>query len=234
MNILAFDTATNACSVALQVGATVFSRHEIAPSQHATLLLPMIQAVLDDAKITATELNAIAFGCGPGSFMGVRLATATAQGLAFGIAIPVVPISTLQTLAQTVFQGSGIGDRKSAGQVAAGWDARMHEIYWGLYTPDKNGIMQVLQPDALCAPDAIDTALFSRVGCVFAGNAWVTYEKQFPPSLFFGDAEKQTDLYPDAKAMLVIAISRYLKKEFVSAENAHPHYLRHHVVHNHK
>lgn len=100
-NILAFDTATNACTVALQVGAKVYARHEIAPSQHAKLLLPLINDLLSEAKINLSDLNAVAFGCGPGSFMGVRLATATAQGLAFGLNIPLISISTLQILAQT-------------------------------------------------------------------------------------------------------------------------------------
>ena len=79
INILAFDTATNACSAALQVDGKIYSRHEIAPQQHAKLILPMIQDLLSEAKINLSDLTVIAFGCGPGSFMGVRLATATAR-----------------------------------------------------------------------------------------------------------------------------------------------------------
>lgn len=224
MIILAFDTSTNACTVALQIDDTIFSRHEIAPSQHAKLILSMIQDLLLEAKITVNELDAVAFGCGPGSFIGVRLATATAQGLAFGLTIPLIPISTLQTLAQTAFFSKG-------GVVASAWDARMHEIYWGLYQADSHDIMQPKQIDALCMPSTIDIETISQVPCVFAGNAWGVYEKDFPPQLFLKAIVKRTDIYPDAKAMLAIAKSKYLNNEIVSPENAHPHYLRHHVVH---
>ncbi|OGT43396.1 MAG: tRNA (adenosine(37)-N6)-threonylcarbamoyltransferase complex dimerization subunit type 1 TsaB [Gammaproteobacteria bacterium RIFCSPHIGHO2_12_FULL_40_19] len=210
MNILAFDTATDACSAALLAGESVFSRFEIAPRQHAKLLLPMIQDLLQQAKIELSDLNVIAFGCGPGSFMGVRLATGMAQGLAFGLQIPVIPISTLQVIAQAAHE------KTHAQKIVAGWDARMHEIYWGFYARDDHGLMQPQQTDALCTLEKIDKAAFSAVGSTFAGNV-------------FSD-----DTYPDSKAMLAIALSKYRHNEVVSPENVHPHYVRHHVVHNHK
>lgn len=116
MNILCFDTATDACTAALQIGDSVFSRFEIAPRMHAQLLLPMIQELITDAKIKLSDLNAIAFGCGPGSFMGVRLATGMAQGLAFGLSIPVMNVSTLQVIAQAAFEKTG------AKKIVSGWD----------------------------------------------------------------------------------------------------------------
>ncbi len=210
MNILAFDTATDACSAALKVGDRIFSRFEIAPRLHAKLLLPMIQDLLNEANIQLAHLNAIAFGCGPGSFMGVRLATGMAQGLAFGVQIPLIPVSTLQTLAQAAYVKNG-----SCRKIAAGWDARMSEIYWGLYAIDDDGIMQPQQDEALSAPEKIDREMLSSVGYAFAGNV-------------FSD-----DTYPDAKAMLTIATSKYALGEMISSENAHPHYIRH-VVYNHK
>lgn len=220
-NILAFDTATNACTVALQVGAKVYARHEIAPSQHAKLLLPLINDLLSEAKINLSDLNAVAFGCGPGSFMGVRLATATAQGLAFGLNIPLISISTLQILAQTA----------GGKNVVAGWDARMDEIYWGFYGCDEKGVMQAKQDDALCTPAAIDTNTIFNVPFMLAGNAWSVYKEKLPIQIFSQASEIQTELYPDAKAMLTIATAKYLQNEIVSPENAHPHYIRHHVVH---
>ncbi|HLB57153.1 MAG TPA: tRNA (adenosine(37)-N6)-threonylcarbamoyltransferase complex dimerization subunit type 1 TsaB [Coxiellaceae bacterium] len=209
MKILAFDTATNACTVALKVDEKIFASHKIAPRLHASLLLPMIQALLIDAKIKLSDLNAIAFGCGPGSFMGIRLATGMAQGLAFGLQIPVIPISTLQILAQTFFEKTG------AKKIIAGWDARLHEIYWGFYVCDKNNVMQSQHEDALCTLDQLDKKSFAELGCAFAGN-------------IFSD-----ETYPEAKAMLTIANQKYLQKEFVSPENAHPHYVRH-VAYTHK
>lgn len=220
MNFLAFDTATNACSVALQIGARRYARHEIAPQKHATLILPMIQAVLSEANVNTADLTAIAFGCGPGSFMGVRLATAIAQGLGFGWRIPLISVSTLQTLAQTAH------DLVTTDCVISGWDARMGEIYWGKYALDEHRIMQAQQPDALCAPSMIESNIFSEKTYVFAGNAWSVYAEALTckPRMLL------SDIYPDAKAMLAIAVSKYLHNEVHSPENAHPHYLRHHVV----
>lgn len=235
--ILAFDASTNACSVALHSGNHIFFRHDIAPSQHAKLILPMIQALLLEAAITLKDVAAIAFGCGPGSFMGVRLATAMAQGLGFGVAIPLIPISTLQTLAQTALQAdvewacahdaTYFHDRN----YLVAWDAKMHEIYWGFYAADQNGIMQPRQKDALCAPSAIDTHGIFEVPFAIAGNAWSVYAEQIPRQLLSQAITAKTDLYPDACAMITIAASKYRRNEIVSPENAHPHYLRHHVVH---
>ncbi|OGT44589.1 MAG: tRNA (adenosine(37)-N6)-threonylcarbamoyltransferase complex dimerization subunit type 1 TsaB [Gammaproteobacteria bacterium RIFCSPHIGHO2_12_FULL_38_11] len=235
MNILAFDTATNACSAALQVDGKIYSRHEIAPQQHAKLILPMIQDLLSEAKINLSDLTVIAFGCGPGSFMGVRLATATAQGLGFGLTIPLIPVSTLQTLAQTVIipfeKGGQFCAAKPGGFIVSGWDARMDEIYWGFYESDENGIMQSKRENALCTPENIDINAFSKVPFKLVGNAWSVYKEKLSPSIFSQASDIQTELYPDAKAMLTIAISKYLNNEIVSPENAHPHYIRHRVVH---
>ncbi|HEB5077907.1 TPA: tRNA (adenosine(37)-N6)-threonylcarbamoyltransferase complex dimerization subunit type 1 TsaB, partial [Aeromonas hydrophila subsp. hydrophila] len=100
LKILAVDTATEACSAALLVGEQVFSRWEEAPRDHTRKILPMVQAVLDDAGITLDELDAIAFGRGPGSFTGVRIGIGVAQGLAFGAGVPLIGISTLAAMAQ--------------------------------------------------------------------------------------------------------------------------------------
>jgi tRNA threonylcarbamoyladenosine biosynthesis protein TsaB len=225
MNILTFDTATEACTVALQCGDAVFYRHQIAPQQHAKLLLPLIQSLIDEANIKLSDLNAIGFGCGPGSFMGVRLATGMAQGLGFGLNIPLIPISTLQTIAQTTYQTT------TSDNILAGWDARMNEIYWGFYQLDENNLMQPTINDQLSAPEAVDTAFVHTIGSL-AGNAWKAYRDRLPSA--FSSIQSFTDLYPEAKAMLPIAISKYVSGEAVAAVNAHPHYVRHHVVHNHK
>lgn len=209
MKIIAFDTATDACTVALKVDEQIYSRHEIAPRLHAQRLLPMIQSLLDDAKIALSAVDAVAFGCGPGSFMGVRLATGMAQGLAFGLSIPVIPISTLQVIAQHKHEKTG------EKHIVAGWDARMGEVYWGFYECDAQGIMQSAQEEALCTLEEIDKNRFATVGSTFAGN-------------IFSD-----DTYPDAKAMLTIAQSKFLRNEVTTPADAHPHYIRHHVVHNH-
>jgi tRNA threonylcarbamoyladenosine biosynthesis protein TsaB len=224
MNILTFDTATEACTVALQCGDAVYFRHEIAPQKHASLLLPLIQSLIDEASITLPDLTAIGFGCGPGSFMGVRLATGIAQGLGFGLNIPLIPISTLQTIAQTAFY---LTETQS---FLAGWDARMNEIYWGFYVLDENRLMQSKMNDQLSAPEAVDTSFAGEIGSL-AGNAWAAYQNRLPKAL--ADTPSLTTIYPEAKAMLPIAISQYLAGNVVAAECAHPHYVRHHVVNHH-
>lgn len=224
VTILSFDTATEACSVALSVGEKIFSRFEIAPRQHAALLLPMIQSILTEAQITLKDINAIAFGFGPGSFMGVRLATGMAQGLAFGLKIPVIPISTLQVIAQTAYE------KTHTEKIMAGWDARMHAIYWGFYAVDQMGLMQPQCEDGLSAPEAIDTNPFSTVSFATAGNAWFVYENELPSVL--SKQNKLTDVYPDARCLLAIAALRYQSGNVISPEKVQPHYIRHQVVHN--
>src|SRR5690606_41346453 len=125
--LLALDTATEACSVALLHEGRVLSRYEVAPRLHAQRLLPMVQEVLDEAGIAIAALDAIAFGRGPGAFTGVRIAIGVVQGLAFALDRPVLPVSNLAVLAQRAHRESG------ASQVAAAIDARMDEIYWGCF-----------------------------------------------------------------------------------------------------
>ena len=99
MNILAIDTATEACSVALQFKDTVITRFEICPQQHSQRLLPMVDEVLKEAKVSLGDLDLLAFGRGPGSFTGVRIATGMIQGLALGTGLKVAGVSTLEAMA---------------------------------------------------------------------------------------------------------------------------------------
>ncbi len=212
--ILAFDTSTEACSVALLVDNNKTERFEIAPRRHSDLLLQMIDELLAGAKIKLTELDALAFGCGPGSFMGVRLATAVAQGLAFSANIPVIPVSTLQTLAQR-----GL-DKLQHNNIVAAWDARMGEIYWGAYVKNNDGIMMPLNQDQITAPEAIDVA--DDQSWALVGNAWELYRADLPTGL-----QLESHLfYPRATAMLDIAAYYLSKNQTVSAAEVEPNYLR--------
>jgi tRNA threonylcarbamoyladenosine biosynthesis protein TsaB len=145
--ILAIETATDACSVALLMGDLQFYRYELAPQAHTHLILPMVESVIDEAKITLQEIDALSFGRGPGSFTGLRIAASIIQGLSLGVQKPIVPISTLRAVAQKAYRIN------RATHVLAQVDARMQERYWGLFVVDAEGIMQPFSEERV-SPEA--------------------------------------------------------------------------------
>lgn len=149
MKLLAIETAGDACSVALLSGDGCFERHRIAPRRHAELVLSMVREVLDEAGDALADLDAVAFGRGPGSFTGVRVAAGVVQGLAYGAALPVVPVSSLQALAQGALR------ENHSTRVLAAFDARMGEVYWAAYEGGEDGLMQTRIDDCVAAPDAV-------------------------------------------------------------------------------
>lgn len=133
--ILAVDTATENCSVALIMGNEVIARCEYAPREHTTKILPMVDSVLAEAGVKLNQLDALAYGRGPGSFTGVRIGIGIAQGLAFGADLPMIGVSTLAAMAQGSYR------TEQAEQVVAAIDARMGDVYWGQYqTPTRWGL----------------------------------------------------------------------------------------------
>ena len=149
-NILAIDTATEACSVALQTAQGVFSRWEKCPQQHAQKLLFVIDDVLKEAKLDKSSIDGIAFGQGPGSFTGVRIATAHCQGLALGLDIPVVGISTLATLAQSAVVHTD-ESQSSTTPIISAIDARMSEVYFAQYHV-VDGLVVIKGDESVLAP----------------------------------------------------------------------------------
>jgi tRNA threonylcarbamoyladenosine biosynthesis protein TsaB len=185
--------------------------------RHAERILPMIESLLLSAKIKPNDLEAIAFGCGPGSFIGLRLATAVAQSLAFAQDLPVIPVSSLQALAQHAFQKTG------AKKIVAGWDARMLAIYWGLFE-ERNGFMESLKPEALSKPEEIQVS----TDFLAVGNAWQAYEDNLIAD--FQAIRASEEFYPNAISLLEIASEKFLRGEGISPLNAEPIYLRNDVA----
>lgn len=218
LKILAVDTATEACSAALLVGDKLFSRWEEAPRDHTRKILPMVQAVLEDAGISLSDLDAIAFGRGPGSFTGVRIGISVAQGLAFGAGVPLIGISTLAAMAQGAYRRDG------AEQVLTAIDARMNEVYFGRYELI-DGRMQLVGDEVVSEPAALVDVrgkLAGPVTCV--GTGFETYGETLS-GLADELAESQVR-FPAAEDMLPLARAAWLAGEAVPVELATPVYLR--------
>ncbi len=219
---ITLDTSTDGCSVALQVNGKVTSQFEIAPRRHTDIVLTMLKQLLTEAQCQIKDVDAIAFGCGPGSFMGVRLATGVAQGLAFGAGVPVIPISSLQVLAQTAFQATKVNN------IVAAWDARMAEVYWGIYQANADGIMMPVQGDVITPPQ--DIYIPEDKYYLLAGNAWQAYETDIASHLSDRHYDIKTDCYPHAEAMLVLAEYYFAAGKAMPPEKAEPSYLRNDVA----
>ncbi len=220
MNILAFETSTEALSVAVHVDGEVRERFELAPRRHAELALPWAEQLLAEAGIARRQLDAIAFGRGPGAFTGVRLAIALAQGIALALDLPVLPVSTLQALA--------LRAPADAPQVLAAIDARMGEIYAAAFVRDADGLHaltpeQVLIPDAFVLPQT--DAPWYGVGTGFAAIE-ATLQRRLHAQLHSVDAQA----LPHAADVLTLALAAYARGEAIAPERAEPAYLRDNVA----
>ena len=224
VSLLAIDTSSEACSVALQVGGAVSFRFTDQPRKHAEQVLPMVDALLAEAEISLKALNGIAFGRGPGSFTGLRIAAGTVQGLAFGADLPVVPVSSLMGLAQTAWRVHGWQ------QVHAAFDARMGEVYWGSYQRLADGNWQLQGQEAVTPPSQVLQAagIEPAEGWQGAGSGWchaAVLEAQAGP-LLACDA----GLLPHAQDLLPLAQLAFLRGEAITAEQVVPVYLRNEVA----
>jgi tRNA threonylcarbamoyladenosine biosynthesis protein TsaB len=163
--ILALETSTDACSVALQVGDEVRMDHRLAPRSHARLLLPMIEALLADAALSPAGVDAIVYGRGPGSFTGLRIGCAVVQGLAFAHDVPTLGISSLEVLAEAV----RVGQPQAAGVVTM-LDARMGECYGAAWRVEEPGRFEMLVPERVGAPEPLIAELRETIASV--PGAW--------------------------------------------------------------
>ncbi|CAQ84528.1 MULTISPECIES: tRNA (adenosine(37)-N6)-threonylcarbamoyltransferase complex dimerization subunit type 1 TsaB [Photorhabdus] len=220
--ILAIDTATEACSVALWNDGAVLAQFEISPREHTQRILPMVQSVLTEAGISLQQLDALAFGRGPGSFTGVRIGVGIAQGLALGAELPVIGVSTLNTMAQGVFRLTG------STQVLTAIDARMGEIYWGQYIRNQKGEWQGSETEAVLKPERIQEIMASLNGdWMVAGTGWQAYPQLRTSHLTLNDSDITL---PHAEDMLPLAVQMWQNGEVTSVEHAEPVYLRNEVT----
>ncbi|MDX2421955.1 MAG: tRNA (adenosine(37)-N6)-threonylcarbamoyltransferase complex dimerization subunit type 1 TsaB [Amphritea sp.] len=214
--ILALDTSTDACSVALSIDGEIQEDFRIIPRQHTRQLLPMVDEMLSAAGLKVAQLDAIAFGRGPGSFAGIRIATGAAQGLAFAAELPVLPVSTLAAIALNAAREHHV-DR-----IISTLDARMNELYSCAYEM-RDGLPVALGNETVSAPENIVLPAGDR--WFAAGKGWV-YLDSMSAEVQQAVGTPVLDIYPSAGVMCELAIDAFARGEGISAELAQPVYLR--------
>jgi tRNA threonylcarbamoyladenosine biosynthesis protein TsaB len=213
MNILALDTSTEYCSVALWRDGTVIERCELAGQRHSEMLIAMVDALLKDSGSGIKDIDGIAFGMGPGSFTGVRIACGATQGLAFGADLPVAGVCTLEALAEA----------SGRSRVIAALDARMGELYLAAYEKRDGAWMTVVEP-CLCKPE--DAPMVSGEDWYGAGSGFAAHGAALGER--YAGRLQGTDgsAIPQAAAIAVLGAARFALGRGVDAAEALPLYLR--------
>ncbi|MDP2111889.1 MAG: tRNA (adenosine(37)-N6)-threonylcarbamoyltransferase complex dimerization subunit type 1 TsaB [Thiobacillus sp.] len=213
MKLLVIDTSTEYCSAALWLDGCIQARRVLAGQRHSSLLLPMVDELLRESDISLRQLDGIGYGAGPGSFTGLRIACAVTQGLAFGADLPVVGVSTLESIAQ----------QTGAEQVLTVLDARMAEVYWAAYRRDVAGWDAVSEPQ-LALPESVTVPAGGE--WVGAGNGFTVLGDVLRPRLAAQLARIDDTLMPDAAAMAPLAARAFERGEGMDVALAAPIYLR--------
>jgi tRNA threonylcarbamoyladenosine biosynthesis protein TsaB len=213
MRLLAIETSTEACSVALLIDGEVRERHELAPRRHTQLVLPWADELLAEAGIGRASLDAIAVGRGPGAFTGVRLAIALVQGMALALDRPVLPVSTLAVLA---VQGR-------PGRVLASIDARMGEVYAGLFDRDEAGQVVAAGAEVVSPAGAVmlPEGEMSAVGTGLAADGGALALRLGTRATFIDAAA-----LPHAADLARLAEAAWHRGEAIAADAIEPAYLR--------
>ena len=225
LTLLALDTSTEACSVALFHRGEKTHINELAQRTHTKRILPMIDEILANSGLCLNQVDALAFGRGPGSFTGVRVGAGIAQGLAFGADFPVIPISNLTAMAQAAFE------LHQAENVGAAIDARMNEVYFSQLVREKVRSdfgeffqWQEIITEQVCSPEQAINQL--RDDNAFrVGTGWAAYSQFTEKNLTSSDIT-----LPNALYMLELARVEYLQKRTISALEIEPIYLRNEVT----
>ncbi|HNV87406.1 MAG TPA: tRNA (adenosine(37)-N6)-threonylcarbamoyltransferase complex dimerization subunit type 1 TsaB [Methylotenera sp.] len=217
MKILALDTSTEFLSLALQVGDKSFSHYQNVGQTASQLILPRIQVLLDEAEIKLSDLDGIAFGAGPGSFTGVRIACGVAQGLGFGANLPVAGINTLMAAAEA----------SGKDRVIACLDARMGEIYHAAYVK-QNGAWHEVSATTVCKPEAAPA--LDGGDWVGVGSGWAAYGEVLSRIYAKNLSQILPDITPTAEAILQLGLPALAAGNAKPASEAAPIYIRNRVA----
>lgn len=228
-SILAIETATEACSAALMTDngreQKLYTRFQLAPREHTKLILPMLSEVLEEGSIDITDIDAIAFGRGPGAFTGLRIAAGVAQGIALSIDKPIIPVSTLEALAYQALQ------KKDEGKtIIAALDARMNEVYWGVFKQTHSRIHLIEEEKVSKAQDMLSA--LAETKSIGIGSGWDEYFDKL-----FSDDKPQPDSLtimkgqlPRAEVIARLALDSYKNNKTLEIEEAQPVYIRNNVA----
>jgi len=225
MKLLAIDTATEACSAALAIGGTILSRYEEPDRAHAERILPMVDALLAESGLSLRQLDAIAFGRGPGAFTGLRIAAGVAQGLAFGAELPVIPVSNLAALAERALS------ERAGDAVLACIDARMAEVYWCAFRRATPEGATALGAEVVTPPDAVSLgeSPFPIGSWIGAGTGLAAYPA-IATRVGLQPAQIADRLLPRAQEIARIAMRELIAGRALRPEEAIPVYLRDQVA----
>ena len=222
MKLLAIETATEACSAALYIDDSIELRYLIKPRGHSELILSMMDELLAEAELKPTQLDALAFGRGPGSFTGVRIATGIVQGAAFAADLPVVPVSTLAALAQRAYR------QKGEPNLLPAYDARMGELYWAAYRVAEDGLVRLVIEEEVASADKVRLPLDQDWYGV--GSGWAAAGDQLAARIGDDLLGYQAEMFCSAHDVAQLAAAAYEQGLAVPPEQALPVYLRNQVA----
>ena len=223
--LLAIETSGEACSVALHLDGETRERHELAPMRHAELLLPSIRWLLEESGVSLNHLDAIVFGRGPGSFTSLRIGIGVVQGLAWGADLPVVPLSSLATVAQQA-QASTWGRIAPGSEILVAVDAKMQEVFHGSFVAAADGIVVARGEEYVSAPEKL--ALADGAWTFGAGNGFARYPALAERGREF--LEIRPEIVPRADALIPLAQHWLRTHQALPAEAAQPVYVRDRVA----
>lgn len=222
MNIIALDTCTECCSAALLYEGRVFERVEMTQRGHSDLILGMMDELFNAAGTSVSAIDAVAFGRGPGSFTGVRIGVAVAQGIAFARDVPVIPISSLAAIAQRA------ADQLDIDTIAVAMDARMGEIYCACYQALEDGIVKLVDTERVCQPEQFVADTLQQWHGI--GTAWRIYDEVLRQNFSQNIVAIHAEYYSLASSVLKLAKIAAEAGHLLPVEQALPVYLRDNVA----
>jgi tRNA threonylcarbamoyladenosine biosynthesis protein TsaB len=220
--LLAIDTSTDACSVALLSTTGIYQESIVMPREHTQRLLPLIEKLLSSHGVLLTQLDAIAFGCGPGSFTGLRICISVVQGLAYAVDCPVIPISTLTAMAQSAVR---LRIASATDLILPSLDARMQEVYWAAFQLESDTKrLLIVAKEQVVAPADIASSFLSPISLCALGSGWNHPDLQkLQPKIC------KIEYYPQAYDIAELGLIEFNEGNFISPLTATPTYLRNDV-----